>query len=349
MLGERLKRARLMAGLSLRALGERVDLSQTAIQKYELGTLTPGSQALLKLAKGTGVKVEYFFRMANVALRHVEFRKKATLSKGAQDSLVGALTEQVERRAELVSFFPAPPTPVFTLPEGLPARIRTLEDIETAADVMRQAWNLGQDPILDMVDTLENGGIWVFILPDDAGGKMNGICALADDAPVVAVAGTWPGDRQRFTLAHELGHLVLEGRLDPSLGMDEEKACHCFAGAFLLPKAPLIRELGPTRRWLEWRELASLKQQFGVSMAAALSRAGATGIISDETSHTLWMLFSKQGWRKQEPISIPREEAHLFEQLVFHALAEDIIGEPKAAELLGMSLVDFQAYRTPKA
>jgi Zn-dependent peptidase ImmA (M78 family) len=231
----------------------------------------------------------------------------------------------------------------------LPEKIRTPEDLERAAEAMRRAWELGQDPILDMVDALEQGGIWVFLLPVDAEGRMNGICALADDVPVVAVAETWPGDRQRFTLAHELGHLVLEGRLDPSLGLDEEKACHQFAGAFILPQAALVRELGLTRRRLEWRELAALKVQFGLSMAACLLRARAVGILSEDAFSRLFAVFSKQGWRKAEPVSIGKEQAHAFEQLVFHALAEGLVGEAKAAELLGMSLADFLAFRTPKA
>jgi Zn-dependent peptidase ImmA (M78 family)/transcriptional regulator with XRE-family HTH domain len=349
MLGERLKRARLMAGLSLRALGERVDLSQTAIQKYELGTLTPGSPALLKLAKGTGVKVEYFFRPSDVTLRGVEFRKKASLGKGAQEVLVAALTEQVERRAELTSFFPDPPLARFTLPPDLPAHIRTPEDIEVAAEAMRRAWDLGQDPIPDMVDTLENGGIWVFILPDDAGGKMNGICAQADDVPVVAVAATWPGDRQRFTLAHELGHLVLQGRMDPGLELDEEHACHRFAGAFLVPRAAMLRELGATRHRLELRELVALKQQFGLSMQASLYRARDLGIISGDFASNMWIRLSKMGYRSAEPFAPPPEFARTFEQLVFRALAEGIIGDSKAAELLAMPLSTFQAYRMPKA
>lgn len=349
MLGERLKRARMLSGLSLRGLGERVGLSHTAIQKFELGILTPSSRDLLKLAKGTGVKTEYFFRPSGVTLRQVEFRKKANLGKAAQDMLVLQLSEQVERRAELVSFFAQWPGTRFSLPAGLPERIRTPEDLETAAEVLRRAWDLGQDPILDMVDALERGGIWVFMLPSDAEGRMNGLCALAGDVPVVAVAETWPGDRQRFTLAHELGHLVISGRLDSSSDLDEEKACHLFAGAFILPRAALIRELGPSRRWIEWRELAALKMQFGLSMAASLHRARSVGILPEEAFSRLYKAFSRFGWRKAEPVPVGKEQVHVFGQLVFHALAENLIGESKAAELLNMSLVDFRIFRTPTA
>ena len=69
------------------------------------------------------------------------------------------------------------------------------------------------------------------------------------------------GDRQRFTLAHELGHLVLHGRL--AEGIDEEKACNQFAGAFLLPKSGVLQHLGTFRRHLELQELFLLKVIFG--------------------------------------------------------------------------------------
>ena len=39
------------------------------------------------------------------------------------------------------------------------------------------------------------------------------------------------GERQRFTLAHELGHLVM----DVAAKLDEKKAMQRFAGVFLMP------------------------------------------------------------------------------------------------------------------
>ena len=62
MLGTRLQRARKAAGLSLRALGERIGLSHTAIQKYEDGNNVPDSATLLRLASALNVRTEYFFR-----------------------------------------------------------------------------------------------------------------------------------------------------------------------------------------------------------------------------------------------------------------------------------------------
>ena len=162
--------------------------------------------------------------------------------------------------------------------------------------------------------------------------------------PIVAVSSQWHGDRQRFTLAHELGHLLLDGRLHSSI--DEEKACNRFAGAFLAPKSAVVQLLGPVRRGVEWQELFALKHEFGLSMAGWLQRAKQCGVISEATHLSLWKLFSAKGWRKNEPGEpVPREKPRLFEQLVYRALGEQYVSESKAAELLGIPMMRFHKER----
>ena len=139
--------------------------------------------------------------------------------------------------------------------------------------------------------------------------------------PIVAVSSRWLGDRQRFTLAHELGHLLLAGRLDAEV--NEEKACDRFAGAFLAPKAAVLQLLGQSRKGLEWQELFALKHEFGLSMAGWFQRAKQCGVITEAAHLALWKRFSAKGWRKDEPGDpVPREHPRLFEQLVYRALGE---------------------------
>ena len=144
-------------------------------------------------------------------------------------------------------------------------------------------------------------------------------------------------------MAHELGHLILEGKL--SNDIDEERASDRFAGAFLLPNSALQSELGEHRTRLELRELLLLKQEFGISMAGILYRARNLGIIRESYHKSLIIEFSKRGWRKNEPERYPAEEPHHFQQLIFHALAEDYISESKAAELMNMSQAAFYQMR----
>jgi Zn-dependent peptidase ImmA (M78 family) len=226
--------------------------------------------------------------------------------------------------------------------------VATLDDIDALSDQVRNSWRLGMNPIADLTDTLEAVGLLVVVVNEDDC-KFSGFSAKAQtndgrEYPVIAVSNRWPGDRQRFTLAHELGHLLLQGRL--AEGIDEEKACDRFAGAFLAPRVAVLQLLGERRHALEWQELYVLKHEFGLSMAAWLQRAKQCGVISEAVYLSLLKCFSARGWRKNEPgAPLPQEHPRLFEQLVYRALAEQYISEGKAAELLGLPMMRFHKER----
>ena len=348
MIAERIRQSRLAAGLSLVALGEKVGVSHVAIQKYEKGLLTPSSSQLLKLAQACGIRSEYFFRSHTVNLLHPEFRKLASFGKNAQEALKIKVAELVEKRVALFNCFPEAPFAPFAPPEGLPEHLETPEAIEDFADCVRNLWQLGMNPIGDLTDTLEGLGLLVIVV-NEMNQKFSGLKAKArtitgQEYPVIAVSAQWPGDRQRFTLAHELGHLLLAGRLAGTLNI--EKACDYFAGAFLVPRVAVIQSLGTWRRTLEWRELYTLKHEYGLSMGGWLQRAKQCGVIDKAMHEALYRRFSKRGWRKHEPGEpLLQERPCLFEQLVYRALAEQYISENKAAELLGIPLMRFHQER----
>ena len=343
MIGERLVRARKTAGLSLRALAEKVGVSQTAINKYEKGIVIPDSTMLLKLAKALDVKVGYFLRSTTLELEKPEYRKKSTLSAKKLQMIEGKILDQIERWMELESLFPQPPVPEFEIPGNLPVSVASFDAIEEVAKIVREEWKLGLNPIPDLIDVLESRGIRVFEIDESAENKFDGLAAKVNGQRIIVISSQWSGDRQRFTMAHELGHLMLEGRL--SQGMDEERACDRFAGAFLLPDEAILAELGKKRTRLELQELLLLKQEYGISMSGILYRAKDLGIIKPSYHKQLMIEFSKRGWRKNEPQPYPPEKPHHFKQLVFHALAEGYISESKAAELMNMSQAAFYQMR----
>lgn len=345
MFNVRLHRARKAAGLSLRDLGKRVGVSHAAIKKYEDGVTMPSSDILIRLSRTLKVRTEYFFRPESVDLDGIEYRKRGSLPKKRLDAITHAVIDQIERRIELENLFPQSPVKAFATVVGLPSSINSMEQIEDVAEQVREAWSLGLDPIPDLIDVLETHGIRVFMIDADEDGKFDGLAARVAGLPIIVVERRWPGDRQRFALAHELGHLMLEGRLPDDLG--EEKACNRFAGAFLFPRVSVLQELGEHRNAIELKELGLLKDEFGLSMIGILYRARDLGIISPAYLEDRAKLFRFKGWFRNEPgRDYPGEKAHIFEQLVFHALAEDYIGESKAAELMNMPLQQFRRVRS---
>lgn len=345
MFSVRLHRARKAAGLSLRELGERVGVSHAAIKKYEDGLTMPSSDILIGLSRALKVRTEYFFRPEPVVLEGIEYRKRSSLPKKQLDAITHEVIDQIERRIELENLFPRPPVKVFSPVIGLLPTIAAVEQIEGVAEQVRETWDLGFAPVPDLIDVLETNGIRVFMIEADAENKFDGLAARVNGMPIVVVGRHWPGDRQRFTLAHELGHLMLEGRLPND--MDEELACNRFAGAFLFPRASVLQELGEHRNAIELKELGLLKDEFGLSMAGILYRARDLAIISSAYREEQAKLFRVKGWYRKEPgCDYPTEKTHIFEQLVFHALAEEYIGESKAAELMNMPLQAFRRVRS---
>ncbi len=346
MLGERIKQARRASGLSLRALAEKVGVTAMAISKYENDRATPSSSVLLELSEALGVRTEYFFRQISAELQEVKYRKHASIPKKVLAQIEGNVLEQVERYLSLEELLPVSPIKPFKLPNGLPNRINDSDEIEDIADRVRMKWNLGLDPIMDLTGALEERGIKVLQSEALHDGKFDGLACQVNGAPIIVVGIKWPGDRQRFTLAHELGHMIFSGRLSEKLKQEEEKLANRFAGAFLVPKSEVLKELGNRRTWFEPRELCVLKKAYGLSMGAWLHRAHDLSIMNDANYREMVKLFRKQGWHKEEPCDeYPREEPQVFTQLVFHALAEDLVSESKAAELLGRSMKEFRALR----
>jgi Zn-dependent peptidase ImmA (M78 family)/DNA-binding XRE family transcriptional regulator len=344
MFSERLVRARSAAGLSMQALAKSVGLSANMIKKYEHGDSMPSSDSLLKLAKALSVRVEYFFRPVTVELSQIEYRKRANATKSVLGRVQADVLEQVERWIDLENQWPVFPVPKYERPKCVPSIIQSLDEADQLAYDLRNEWALGFDRISDLIDLLEQNGILVVVTGAVQNRTIDGLQAHANNKPVLVVSAHATGDRQRFTLAHELGHLLLHDRLAD--GIDEEKACNRFASCFLLPEVSLRKQLGDRRNNIELQELYLLKHEFGISMAACLYRAKEVSIIKESLYKSYVIRFSQQGWKKLEPgEAYPVEKTSLFEQLVYHALAENIISDSKAAELLGMSLMRFRQTR----
>lgn len=338
MIGERIKQARKAAGLSLRDVSKKIGLSHTAVNKFERGEISPNSSLLMQLAEAFDVTVDYFLRPATVELTGIEYRSHKGFSQQLAARVSADVSDQVGRQLELYDFVPGT-LPAYRQPR-LPKRIDSLGAIEAIAEKVRDCWDLGLNPVPDLIDTLEEHGVIVLVSDVFGANTFSGLSAWVGDVPVIIVSSEWPGDRQRFTACHELGHLILHGRLTRDL--DEEKACDRFAGAFLAPRPAVLSALGESRKWLDYRELMLLKAEYGLSMNAWLYRAKDCSVLSGPKAGQHFGFFRKRGWHLTEPSCYASETPRRFPQTVYRALAEDIIGESKAMELLAAQRLDLQ-------
>lgn len=341
-IGDRIKRARKASGLSLRELGEQIGISHTAVSKYENGLITASSTMLIKLARALGVRVEYFLRPAAYELSNIEYRKMQGLSKSELGAIEFDVMEQIERLFELESLIPSLQSKFQKMQFNSSVDATSYDDIETIADEVRSDWGLGLGSISNLVEVIIDQGIRVIFTTVPIPARFDGSSAMVGETHLIVVSKNITGDRHRFTLAHELGHVVLVAGQSISPDLDMERACNRFAGALLLPKATVVERLGASRRSIDVKELSLLKAEFGLSMAGILYRALDLGILGRERFKAMMIMFRKNGWSKVEPgEQYPPEIDYSFQQLIFRALSEEYIGSSKAAELLGISIDEF--------
>jgi Zn-dependent peptidase ImmA (M78 family)/DNA-binding XRE family transcriptional regulator len=328
-IGQRIKQARKSNSLSLRDLGAQVGISPMAISKYERDQDTPSSGVLLRIAQALEVNIDFFFRPSKIVVELQAYRKHSSLGVKEQDAIKMRIQEWAERYLEVESLFPDERHEV-----SLPVfKVNSLQEVEQAASDMREAWSLGLDPIENLIQLLEDKGIKVGVV---SGFDHFDACTfMADGVPVIVTKSDLPGDRQRFNIGHELGHLVLDVQGE----MDLEHAAHRFAAAFLVPEKTARFELGSGRTELDVNELYMLKRKYGLSMQAWIYRAKDLGIISENTAARLFQRFRTNNWHRKEPGEVyPPEKPMRMERLVYRALAEDMITRSRAQELLGEPL-----------
>lgn len=341
IIGERIKIARKKAGYSLRDLAAQMDkdtrVSAQAIGLFERGERVPSSTTLLALSEALGVSVAYLLAPENVRLGEIAFRAHSSKSAKDQGRVKAEALEWIERYIQIEKI----------IGEGggskllTQKKIATQDDAEKLALRVREEWGLGEQPIANVTEVLEEKGVKVRLteLPS----KVSGLTCVArlakGDCPIVLVNEQFSLERRRFTLAHELGHLFISEE-----SADVEKLCNRFAGAFLVPKTHLLSELGKKRTAIGYQEVVDLKKLYGVSASALLVRMEQVGVIAKQTLEYAFRTFAKS-WRTKEPEELEsserrgeEERPNRFERLVYRALAEEYISRSKAAELLMVPL-----------
>lgn len=335
MIHDRIRRARVLRGLSLEELAKSLgDITKQGLSKFEKGENQPNSTRILQLAKALNVKPEYFFRSNVVELAPLEFRKLAKMPNYRQQQVAEQMREHLERYVALESCFDVSEGVVMRqlAPRTLP--IHTVDEAELAAQRLRDRLQIGNDAIANLTDLLEEHDIKVALLNDVE--DFDGACAATHDEQHVLIAlnRNRAGERMRFTAAHELGHWVMafpEGMKES----DRESACHRFAGAFLYPSDGVKQDFGAHKRYrVHLAELLNAKRRWGVSMQVALRRLKDLQLVTDAGFKSTSIEFSRRGWRSAEPEPLSSEQPRRFESLVFRGLATDIFTTSRAAEFM---------------
>ena len=339
MIGARIKQARLLAGMTQRelsgALGDAgYKITAAAISKYEKEKSYPSAQFMLLASSVLDVPSTYFMHQPEKTTEWIGFRCRSKLSETARNRIKAYAGDIAEVQAELRALLY--PNNQCTLPS---VAVANLDDAEKAAGLLRDEWDVGNRPLDNLVQTAEDRDVIIIGWHDETE-SFDGLSGWCGDRPVAVVNTNFSLDRQRLTLAHEIGHLVL--RASPEAETGEEKLAFRFAAALLIPEEHAYRELGCSRSQLNWGELQSLKRKYGVSMSAWVRRAFDLEIINHSVYKALNVDLRRRGWHKEEPVHYLGDEEPLqLNQMVRRAQAEGLVAPDQFAHIdVGNTVLD---------
>ncbi|MEM6963931.1 MAG: XRE family transcriptional regulator [Bacteroidota bacterium] len=328
----RFRTARLIAGLSQQDLADKLAITKQSISKYERSLMLPDSSQLIKISNVLHCSPDYFFRPLTVKLEHVEFRKRSKLRGKKLEAVKAKVIDEVERYLELEELLGINHPFVNPIKKIL---INSFDDVENACDKLLKKWHLGYNPLPNIIEMVEDNGVKVIEI--DAAEDFDGLSDMVGDAiPVIVVNKKTDIVRKRFNLLHELGHILLQIS-DEANKKEKERFCNRFAGGMLIPKEILFKELGRKRNKFYIKELIEIKEYFGISIAAIVYRASELGIIHESYCKRFWqkrnqdknLKLERDGYGKYQG----KESSGRFQQLLYKALAEEIITVSKAAYL----------------
>jgi len=332
--GDRLRKLRVKNNMTQEALANRLSLEKMSISKYESGKMFPSSSTLIALCQVFGVGADYFFREYDVhisASPQYRMNSKAKLTKSEMDKIL-IQTENAVGNLQEISEICEYKGDTSSL-ESLRRVVQNNDDIEKLAEEVRYAWFLGLDPIENLMEVSENHGFTIILV--DGPASFDAAVFIDDEyGPVIALRRGVPKDRQRFTLAHELGHYFILNNESNSTSWDSEMKANRFAAALLIPSSVLMMDMGGKRSILGFDELYMLHQKYGVSISALLVRMESLGLISNDLVKKLnaYDRTAKNGKNLGE--SHDKEEPRLVRKLVYRAVAEGYITGRKGSELL---------------
>jgi transcriptional regulator with XRE-family HTH domain len=207
IVSSKIKQARILQAMSLQDLADRIGVSKQMISKYEKGDSIPSSKMLIKLAKALEVKMDYFFLPSSVELGEINFRKKNSFSIKKINSLKEKIKIELSNYLEIENILQINNS--FENPIKR-RKVSASNDIEEIVSDLRIEWEIGFDPIHNIIQLLEDKEIKIIEI-NEPENNFDGLATIINGKyPVVVLNKTFSVERKRFTLLHELGHLLLE-------------------------------------------------------------------------------------------------------------------------------------------
>jgi Zn-dependent peptidase ImmA (M78 family)/DNA-binding XRE family transcriptional regulator len=327
--------AREARGYTQKELCELLGITQGSLSKIEKGIQSSSVENIEKFCNVLKYPESFFYQQDNIYnpdliyyRRRIAVKKKVLLKAEAKLNIVRMNIEKLLSSVEL------PEDNLFQWDvdkNGTP---------EEAAITLRQQWKIPKGRIDDLVKLIEDNGI--IVIPFDFGAdKFDGLSMYTTkNEPLIFYNSNMPGDRQRLTIAHELGHLIMHFGRIIDIERDVEKEAMKFASELLVPE----KEFKSTIVSFDLRTLANLKLYWRVSMGSLLYRCKALDMITDNQYRYLWQQMSMLGYKTKEPkeLEVISETPTLLTEIIEKYSDELEYSKSEIAGLLNINEDDLQ-------
>lgn len=336
IVSKKIKSGRKLRSLSQQKLADEIGVSKQMISKYENSISIPSSKVLIELAKALQLNVDYFFTPPTVELGTINFRKKSKLTTKRLEAIKEEVKLKLSNYLEIENILNIDNEFDISIQKR---KLNAESDIESIVKEIREEWQIGFDPVHNITQLLEDQEIKIIEIAE-ADNLFDGMATIIDEKyAVIVINENFPIERKRFTLLHELGHLILD---IPDCDLkEEEKYCNLFAAEFLFPLSNVFKEFGKNRRSVAIQELIEAQKKYGISIQAIMYRLLNADIISkNQLSNFYRQINSNKELKKvidKERFETP-EFSHRYKQLVYRAYSQELISASKAASLLGENI-----------
>lgn len=302
----RIREARISRGMSLNDLAEGIGVTKQAISKYELGALNISSETLFNISQLLDFPIDFFMKPKNTndenySKSAVFFRSTRTAKK-IQNALIQKIDFVHEIVEYLKKFIDFPPIDILDIDLDNYKGYLEEEDIEEIAIKYREYWNLDKEPIVNLSNLLLKKGFIISTVNLNTM-KVDGYSRWINGVPYIILGSDKNCSvRARFSLAHELGHLILHSHLEEDDIKKNHKIIEIeanrFASAFLLPEETFSKDVHS----ISLDNFVYLKERWKVSIGAMIRRCYDLDIVDENQYTNLNRYLSMKGWRKKEPL-----------------------------------------------
>ena len=297
--------ARETLGYNQYELAEKMGVSPAQLSKIELGTIEVHEDYINSIAELLHYPKTFFYQDIQVLQPILSYRKRQVVAQ----KLLTTIDAQINVYSMHIQYFinslqvSKPSLPVLD--------VSIYESPENCAKELRKLWKV-KEPVLDNISKLlEDNGIIIGSFNFGTERVDSRTIITNSGQPVIFTNQTMLGDKLRFSLAYELGHLVMHQYTSPSLDRDVNHEANVFGAEFLMPEKEIKKDF---QKGVTVALLGELKKKWKVSMHALLYRASDLGMITDNQKRYIVQQFNQLKIRRREPqeFDIPKEQATLL-------------------------------------